>query len=813
MYSVNPQYVAAKPLSLAIAITVATIASQATAETLMLEEVIVTAQKRAESLQDVPMSISAVTEDMIAVAGIETLDDVQMLVPSLNIYKVVNPAFASISIRGVGTGASDPTLEPSVGVFIDGVFMPRSVFGLSQLVDVERIEVLMGPQGTLYGKNTNAGVISVSTKGMPDQLEGSAELTAGNYDLWTGKVSIGGLVTDDLGYRFGALVSQRDGWMENELTGKEDYNDVDNQAFRGQIFWNPGEKLSTRFIGYYSENEGKTGPEQGIGAGTLAESYFTDISAAAGIPAPKWDTGDRETQGAPGESRLEVKGASVHLDYELDSGVTLTSITAQQEWEIGDQYYENILMDAITPLALHDPIDEEVFTQEFRVTSPGGETVDWMVGAYYFDSELHRGTTDNSPDKAYSVYVDGLPGIPDIIGLGLPGLIVPGDTATWQTQTDTESWALYGQGSYNFTEQTSLTVGLRYGEEEKDFEMSLAAYDANGVLFNWDTVAALGGDGSYTGGSWIPLVGGPLTNAQNGQFPSVTEHRVGDRKEDNVTGMISLKHFINDHMLYGTVSTGVKGGGFNGTFGSISIDDREFDSEETTSYEVGAKLEGLLDGRARLNLAYFYTEFDDFQAATWDPETVTFLVDNAGKQVTQGIELDGTWLATERLTLTANILYMDAEYKDHEGANCSVLSSVPIEADGSCDLSGYDLEFAPEWGGNVAADYVQPMAGGDFYGRLSMSFKSEHITDPTRPDFATAEYEVWNARLGWRNENWDISLWGKNITDEDFSRFDNANFFGGLFESLSGGDTNNRRLHQSYLNEPATYGVTARYSF
>jgi outer membrane receptor protein involved in Fe transport len=469
-------------------------------------------------------------------------------------------------------------------------------------------------------------------------------------------------------------------------------------------------------------------------------------------------------------------------------------------------------MDALTPLVTHDPMDEEVFSQEFRITSPGGERVDWMVGAYYFDSTLSRGTGDTNPDKAYAVYTDGLPGIPDLIGLGQPALIVPGDKATWQSETETESWAVYGQASYDFTEQTSLTVGLRYGYEEKDFEMSLAAYDANDVLFNWDTVAALGGDGSYTGGTWVPLTGGPLGNAQAGQFPSLTEHRTGNRDEDNVTGMVSLKHFIDDHMIYATVATGVKGGGFNGTFGSIPIDKREFESEDTINYEVGAKLEGMLDGRARLNLALFYTEFDDFQAATFDPETVTFLVDNAGKQVTQGVELDGTLLVTEGLTLTAKVTYLDAEYDDHKNANCSQLSGIPIAEDGTCDLSGKRLEFAPEWAGNIAADYVVPMAGGDFYSRLSMSFKTEHITDPARMDIATADYEIWDARVGWRNDNWDVSLWGKNITDEDYALFHNANIFGGLFEALSG-DVNNRYLHQAYLNEPATYGVTAKYIF
>ena len=144
---------------------------------------------------------------------------------------------------------------------------------------------------------------------------------------------------------------------------------------------------------------------------------------------------------------------------------------------------------------------------------------------------------------------------------------------------------------------------------------------------------------------------------------------------------------------------------------------------------------------------------------------------------------------------------------------CSPLSSVPIGADGTCDLSGKRLEFAPKWSGNIAADYTTPVADGDFYARLSMSFKDDHITDPQRPVYATTDAQIWDTRLGWRNASWDISLWGKNITDENYVNFSNANFFGGIFDTLSGGDVNNRLLHQDYLNEPATFGVTARYIF
>jgi iron complex outermembrane receptor protein len=677
-----------KSLGLAIAAITLSKANPVLAQDLMLEEVIVTAQKRAQSLQDVPISVATVSADTIQNAGINTIEDLKTLVPALNIYSTQSPALTSISLRGAGTGATDPTLEPSVGVFVDGVFMPRSIFGLSDLVDVERVEVLMGPQGTLYGKNTNAGVISVVTKGAPEGFEAQLETTAGDYGLMEGKVSLGGVMTDDLAWRVGGLIRQRDGLMDDEITGDDDYNEVDRQAWRGQLYWNPTDALSVRTIGYYSNSDTNQGDAERIFAPeSMYYQYLAGVQAAVGMPAPGLDGEDYKVQGTrPNRSEVEVTGGSIQLDYQFENDLTLTSISGYQDWSMDDTYGE---VDGAAIDFLHSlwGMEEQAFSQELRLTSPGGETVDWLAGFFYFDSDLKLGSKS---ETAFN-YAFGLPGIDFPLGPFTVPLAAPGDHATWYNHNETETWSMFGQAAWNISEQTSMTLGLRYDDESKDFDMLVGAYDAAGVPWSIANLAT----GAYKGGAFVPLTSGNLVD-------DGLTIRSGDREEDNWSGMISLNHFIGDAMLYATVATGTKSGGFNGTFGATSIEDREFDTEESTNYEVGAKIEGLLDGRMRLNIAYFYTVYDDFQAATFDPVTVQRLVKNAGEQTTQGVDISTTTLVTDRLTLTASLQYLDAQYDDFKNANCHPLSGEKI-VDGACILDGEELEFAPDWSGSVSA--------------------------------------------------------------------------------------------------------------
>lgn len=784
-----------KSLSLAVSSALLISSGSVIGESFALEEIVVTAQKRSQSLQDIPMSVSAISDEALKNSGIESVEDIKTLVPALNIYSSNSPAQSSITIRGAGTGAADPTLEPSVGVFVDGVFMPRSIFGLSDLVDIDRVEVLLGPQGTLYGKNTNAGVISVHTRGAPDAFGVDIEQSFGEYGLEDTKLSVGGVITDELGYRFAARSRRRDGILDDEFNSNE-YNQIDKQSYRAQLFWEPDEKTSVRAIGYYSLSDAsQSQDEAGFNQSSAYYNYITAHLAGNGFSVSEGDPKDRKvTPTQAGNDRVEVQGASVQVDYEFDL-FSFTSITAYQEWEqdgsITDNDSTQLNISSSSPR-----FNEESISQEFRITSPGGETIDWVAGFFYFKSDLERG--DRNDIYSYSGY--GLPGVNFTSGAftGLP-VIVAGDNFAWHQTQSSESYALYGQMTWNITERTALTAGLRYGTEDKEFSVYTNAFDADGTPYS---LANLLG-GSYTGGLFIPVISGQA---------SLNEalDQSDKRSEDDVTGMLSLNHFIGDQMFYVTAATGSKSGGFNGSFGAIDVGDREYDTEETTNYEIGAKLD-LWEGRARVNLAYFYTEYKDFQATTFDPDTVVFGVINAGEQITQGVDIDATLLLTENLTLSTKIEYLDARYKDFTGANCAATSGEFVNADGDCVLDGERLEYAPNWAGSVAADYIYPLDGSEVYVHGDLSFKTEHISDPTRSAASVdTRYEILNARIGWRNDNWDISLWGKNLTDDYYAIGHTSNLIANLFAAADGGlsTTNYRR----WVNEPRTWGVTLRYS-
>ncbi len=819
-------------LALVVAAVAASASYDASAEEnydFALEEVVVTAQKRAQSLQDVPISVSAVNEDQMRNAGIESIQDVKMLVPTLNIYTTGMPTRTSIKIRGAGTNAADPSLEPSVGVFVDGVYMPRTVYGLSDLVDVERIEVLMGPQGTLYGKNTNAGVLSVTTKGAPTELEGSAEATMGNYNKRDARFSIGAPINDELGYRFGAVVRNRDGIMKDINSG-EDYNEIDKQSYRGQLFWEPGEQLSVRAIGYYSKSQGSTAvtdnnfdsgssnPLQLGNLGTL--QLIADLIPGTGA-IDTVDDNYKASVDVVDDTKLEVKGGSVQLEYYLANGVTFTSISSYQEWEMSgfESDVDSTPLDLLSTLS---QTSDESFGQEFRFTSAGGETIDWLGGFYYFNSDMEIGSKDVPfatfgadmavADPVFDAFSGGAWTSLPPAGLNFSGSA--GHSFTNWSNHQSESVALFGQTTWNITDTTNITLGLRYAKEEKDFEMQSNAYDATGTSYE--------------------DIGGLLGGAQhlNALFSGVCQLKTApdlacspimledDMSDGNITGMISVNHFIGDTMIYATVATGTKSGGFNGNFGDIPLADRSYDTEKTINYEIGVKLDGLLGGRARVNLAYFYTEYEDFQTTVFNASLAAFLTDNAGMQVTKGVNIDATVMLTENLTLTAAIEYLDARYKDYEGANCHPLADVDFmfrdDADprnnNVCDLSGERLEFAPYWSGTVTANYVFPLDNGaGLYGNINANFKSDHWAVTDRAPYGIQRNEQVSARIGWSNDNWDVSIWARNLTNHHYKTMTVENTGAAAIWGPFLGAT--RLDTYSWANDPRTYGITARYYF
>ncbi|BFM14784.1 TonB-dependent receptor [Maricurvus nonylphenolicus] len=763
--------------------------SFAAVEHFELEEIVVTAQKREQSLQDIAMSVSAISEDALFNSGIDTAEDLKAIIPGLNIYSGNSPAATGIQLRGAGTGAADPTLEPSVGFFVDGVFMPRSLFGISDLVDVSQVEVLFGPQGTLYGKNTNAGVISVTTKKPSESFEALFEQTLGNDGLTDTKLALSDTINDELAYRVSSRLRKRDGVMGGEFDNSE-YNQVDKQSYRGLLEWTAAENTLVRFSGYYSLEDSY---------GSSPDSYLdptSNLSVLAqtlnGGVVENTDIDDREiTNTFSKQNRVEVKGASVQVEHDFEN-VTFLSSTGWQQWDMESE--SDVDMTSIDIVKTTDRMQEDSFSQEFRLTSPGGETIDWVAGLFYFKSDLQRG----DKDKTYAEIGDGFAPFAGAAAAILGGLdctnpvnaatcgagsaylaFTPGASSTWEANYETESVAVFGQATYNFSEATNLTLGLRYGTEEKDFD------------FFTDTNLS----GNPAQDIFIRALTGPNSGADS-------------ISDDGFNGMISLNHFVGDAMFYATVATGNKSGGFNGDAGLTPIDDREYDTEKTLSYEVGAKIDNLLDGRARINLAYYYTEYKDFQVTQFDVATVAFLVENAGRQVTQGIDIDAMVAVTPNLTMGAKISYLDARFRDYKEAGCHTDAAAPHNPDGTCDFSGKQMPFAPYWSGTVSADYVYPLSNGEMYFHSDIAYRGEHVADPTFAPYGTVDATTLvNVRMGWRADHWDLSLWGKNVTDETYS----VNHTGHTIAQALGGGT--QSSYWSWLNQPASYGATLRYSY
>ena len=746
------------------------LATYASGANLALEEVIVTAQKRLEAIQDVPITMQAVTGDELDMFGAIGVADVQNKVPNLNITSgSFTPFGGAIRLRGVGSEGLEPSIEASVGFFVDGVYQSRSGLGMSDLIDVERVEILYGPQGTLYGKNTNAGVISVTTKRPAAEFEASLEATVGNYNARQLKAIVSGPVTDTLAYRAALSRRKRDGYIDNHFDGSE-LNDADDTVFRGQLLWTPTDELEILLIATNIERDTNC-----CAADVQFGAAHQGAAAALGIDLGKNDWQDYEVIDPLGTGfSQETDALSLHVEYDMDWAV-LSSTTAwdQYEW---DTFFD-LDRTELGIVSITDQHDAESISQEFRLVGSSDNT-DWVAGLFYYDNELLRGK-----NNAWPTLGDHIAGLDPLVGsqfcpaMGLPmGCLVsaPGDAGIMEHEFYQTSYSAFGQLTWYINEDWSFTNGLRYSSEDKETEL------------NFRPTASLANPGAMP----------PTFSLIHLLIPPVAEDL--DRSDEQVTFMTNLQRiFSDDFNVYFTIATGFKAGGFNGAAGMD--DDRGYDPEESTNYELGFKL-SLLDGRGKFNGALFRTEFDDFQTLAFSQSTNSFFVDNAGEMLTQGVDLEFAYRVTENLTLEAAVTYLDTEFSSFENADCHFGRSPDNTTLGTCDRSGEPLDFTPEWSSTTSLTYVQPFRSGEFYGYLNWVYKGDHTTQTDGNPDSEQSYDLWNGRVGYRDDLWDVSLWGKNITDEVyFTQIEDTAFLPGTY--------------QAFLGEPRAYGITLRRYF
>lgn len=749
----------------------------------VLEEVVVTAQKRAESMQDVPVSVSAIAGDDLANTGFRDVADISAQVPSLIVTSNASPLNTSFRIRRIGNEGNIPTFEPDTALIIDGAFRSRSGLGLGELVDVKSVEVLKGPQSTLYGKNAGAGVISITTQGPSDEFEGMVEGGAGSDGFKAVKASLNLPLTDAFAVRLSASGTQRDPLVEN-LVG-EDFDDIDGQGLRAQFRYDISDRLSARLI--LGRVERDMHPMLGD---TFNSPSQIAIIRNAGGEVTNNDPEDRvvEQDDRTTFDQLSDDGV-LTFEYQAD-GFTMTAITGYEDYDIdiAMRGAEQLPLDIA---AFNDRQAGESRSQELRFASEAGADLTWLVGLFYYDNDFTRGSRDQH-EFVLNELIEEYGGAVAAAALGFPGTVpvpalgVEGDTGDFFVIQKTRSFGLFTQESYRLTEDFEIAVGLRYSYEEKEgsVEQGNQTSDAGCVPpLNRNLVCTL--------------------------TPNDPAFDFDD--SDNwsaVTGNVNLSWFVTgDSLVYALYSKGFKAGGYSLQWGSATADIRTFDQEDIYNYELGWKTE-FWDRRARVNGAVFHTVYEDFQNASFIG--LVFAVNNAEEVTVDGIEVDSTWLLTENLTANVNAAYIDAVYDKYTGGQC-YYGRTPDNALGQCDLSGENLPFAPKLTGNIALTWEQPLWSGDFYARLDYRYTGEaNYSSELDPRHDEDAYSVGNFRLGWRTASFDVAGWVKNMTDEVYVSQLAPATVATAVDAAVGSPVGS---FQAFIGEPRTYGATLRLFF
>lgn len=693
----------------------------AAAQDRVLEEVIVTAQKRTESIQDIPVAVTAVSAAELESLNINYMEDLTRASASLTYTQAGNKQSSSFRIRGIGTNVFSIGAEPAVAVVIDDVSQVQQGQALTNLVDIERIEVLRGPQSTLYGKNASAGLISVVTKSPSLDTEAFIEGSYTDDDEARLSGSVSGHLTEEFGYRVSAFYSDYDGHSTNLFSGG-DTNAKETKGTRGRFEWSPFEAVSLGLIGWYSEEDDSccslTHRSVAPGAAYLNAIPFEETNPRT---TPSDKNKDPEIDVEP-DAQTEDTGIS--LRAELDIGEhSVLSITSWNNWRYDDlsdsdwsafpvaEFFTNGT--STGGLAQNSSVDTDLFTQEFRLLSPDWERVDYLIGFYYADADTDR-----------------------------EFMRTPPFVASWDATTSTESYAVFGQFNWRFSEKNELTFGARYNDEDIS------------ATFN--------------------------------DHPSENRFE-GSDGDDEWLGKVSLQHYMNDEtMLFLSAATGYKGKVYDISSGfDQDAADNPVDPESSISYEAGVKTT-LMDSRLQLNLIAFFTEYDDYQAQNAELEGTEIVlgITNVGKLETSGLELDAVALIGERLTLSTSAAYVDATIDEFPGANC--YSNLQTEAQGCVpvapgsstrvqDLSGEPLNNSPEWKVNFSAQYDHPLPSLPFDGFFQANY---HWQDEVNfdllghPDTIQDSYGITNVNLGIierAQEKYRVTFFVNNLFDQDYT--------------------------------------------
>ena len=793
----------------------------------VLEEILVTAQKRQESLQDVPVSVAVVTGDRLQEIGIDNLDDLAPYIP--NFSKGESGAGPVVRIRGIATGAN-PAFEQSVVSYTDDIAMSRAPLVRIPFMDLERVEVLRGPQNVLFGKNAVAGAISAVSARPTEEFEGKVSLRyEPEYDDTEALAVVSGSLSDNVRARLAVRYAEYGGYLEkySNETGNDqekirDEEQREDLGIRGTIAWDMGDNTEVTFRVEHSTVDstgqshellfGYANPFPPSAANPLGGLNYTQSVAAiqgaynAAIGAfglPPVDVGT-DTIGEyrirrsafDGYQNLDASRLDLTIDHEFD-GFSLTAVTGYVEYEEDRLAGGGLSGIDISSILTREKYEQ--FSQEIRLASDLGGAIEWIGGVYFQNWDL---------DSDESTLLDDM-NMPVLLGLAgaAPGLEAVANLDSTRTYTGTSTMlAVFGQITWNMSDTARLTLGGRYTSEDKDankfvdifnretgeFDIGQAIFASCGFDVDYDSLGRLSAVLPLPGCDGVPAVG-----AYN------THNATGDRSEDKFTPSLVAEFDIGDaSMLYAGVSTGFKAGGFDARAGRES--NLEYEDENVIGYEMGLKSR-FAGGRAETNFAVFRSEYDDLQVSSFDG-TAGFVVGNAAEFLAQGVEMEGRFRATDALTLSGSFAWTDTEWLDYKNATCNSMYRI-LTGESLCDRTGLSASNTPEWSGNLIADFYVPI-GSNLYFRATgdVIYSDEYDTNNTK-EVGTRQdaYTKLNLRLALEGEHWTFAILGKNLTDEDVIEFSSE-------VPLSGSDLL-APAYYGYRHPPRTIAAQFDYSF
>jgi iron complex outermembrane receptor protein len=741
-------------------------------------DIVVTARRRAEDPQKVPIALTVFGGRSLEEKGLTNLEQLQRQAPSLQIMGQ-NPRNENINIRGLGAnvGFASDGLENGVGVYIDDVYYSRTGQALFDLIDLDRIEVLRGPQGTLFGKNTTAGALSIYTQAPTFRPQFVGEVTGGERGYYQVRASADVPIVDGLvAGRLTVSQTGHDGYIEN-TTRDEKVNGNRNLTIRGQLLVTPAPNLSLRLIGDYGRlrNNGLFGSVLDVvttrADGSPLPNNFYVRAAKLGYVLPPIDPSDRKTQAdTPGYIHMKQGGGSAKLDWTLP-GHVLTAITAYRFWD-WDPRNDADGTGAPILTAAQLSSQQHQFTQDIRLASTGTRAIDYVVGAFYFHQRLQsEGLTRYGADApTYILGSDNAVFDAALVGWG----------AANTSLLKTDSYAGFGQATWHVTPRLSLTGGLRYTKETKDGSFAQ----------RWD------------GGADLSALPAPVANAATAlrsNFGAITAFRQ-KTSEGKLTGQVNLSYQIDsDALIFATYARGYKSGGISLTNVPPGLD-RTVAPEQIDDWEAGFKTDWF-DRKLTVNGTAFWTKDANYQASLYDDQRATTYVANVGTVRSRGFELEATLHPIKGFSAYASGAYTDAAYLSYRNAPC------PIEYFGlttsSCDLSGRALPGVSRWSGALGVDYSHPVGGNkSAYAGVDLSYRSaNYYASNLAASSRIPAYTLVNARIGVRTAGgWDLQLFARNLFNKTY-----------LITSQPGAF--NSGLVSGLLGDPRIIGVTGRVQF